>query len=91
MGLSSLLDEAAQIELLRGLVAIPSLSDHERPAVDYLVGKMTELGGPGACLEPFLLPQGHLVLEEDAKPFHMLESLAFGVGGQIAQAFSHAV
>jgi LysW-gamma-L-lysine carboxypeptidase len=44
MGLSSLLDEAAQIELLRGLVAIPSLSDHERPAVDYLVGKMAELG-----------------------------------------------
>ena len=44
MGLSSLLDEAAQIELLRGLVAIPSLSDHERAAVDYLVGEMTNLG-----------------------------------------------
>ena len=38
-----------------------------RVVVDVLHGgKMTQLGGPGACLEPFLLPQGHLVLEEDA-------------------------
>lgn len=44
MGPCSLLDAQAQIELLRSLVAIPSLSDHERPAVDYLVGKMRELG-----------------------------------------------
>lgn len=44
MGLSSRLNDDAQIELLRGLVAIPSLSDHERSAVDYLVAKMTELG-----------------------------------------------
>ena len=38
------LSAAAQIDLLHGLVAIPSLSDQERPAVDYLVGKMTGLG-----------------------------------------------
>lgn len=44
MGLCSRLDDAAQIELLRGLVAIPSLSDHERPAVDFLVGQMAALG-----------------------------------------------
>jgi LysW-gamma-L-lysine carboxypeptidase len=38
------LDEAAQVELLRGLVAIPSLSGDEATAVGYLVDRMAELG-----------------------------------------------
>ena len=50
-------------------------------------GEMAQLGGPGACLEALLLPQGHLVLEQDAEPLHMVEeSTAFRVGHQIAQA-----
>ena len=36
--------EAREVELLRGLVAIPSLSKQERPAVDYLCGAMARLG-----------------------------------------------
>ncbi|MGN6673275.1 MAG: hypothetical protein ACTHMA_08240, partial [Thermomicrobiales bacterium] len=36
--------QAREVEVLRGLVAIPSLSGPERPAVDYLCGVMTELG-----------------------------------------------
>ncbi len=51
MGLSSLpnaiaasLDEAARIELLRGLVAIPSTSGKERAAVEYLVDQMAVRG-----------------------------------------------
>ena len=52
---------------------------------------MAQLGGPGACLEALLLPQGHLVLEQDAEPLHMVESTAFRVGHQIAQALGHAL
>ena len=52
---------------------------------------MAQLGGPCACLEPLLLSQCHLVLEQDAEPFHVVESLAFGVGRQFAQALGHAV
>ncbi|HEU5327028.1 MAG TPA: [LysW]-lysine hydrolase [Thermomicrobiales bacterium] len=36
--------QAREVEVLRGLVAIPSLSGQERPAVEYLCGVMTELG-----------------------------------------------
>lgn len=36
--------QAREIELLRGLVAIPSLSGEERAAVDYLCAAMAELG-----------------------------------------------
>ena len=54
-------------------------------------GEMAQLGGPGACLEALLLAHRHLVLEQDAEPFHVVESLALGVGGQIAQALGHAV
>ena len=52
---------------------------------------MAQLGGPGACLEALLLPQGHLVLEQDAEPLHMVESIAFRVGRQVAQALGHAL
>jgi LysW-gamma-L-lysine carboxypeptidase len=36
--------QAREVELLRGLVAIPSLSGDERAAVEYLCGAMAELG-----------------------------------------------
>jgi hypothetical protein len=51
---------------------------------------VAQLGGPGTCLEALLLSQCHLVLEQDAKPLQMVESLAFRVGRQIAQALGHA-
>jgi hypothetical protein len=52
---------------------------------------VAQLGGPGARLEALLLSQGHLVLEQDAEPLHMVESLAFRVGRQIAQTLGHAL
>src|SRR4051812_15152449 len=36
--------QAREVELLRGLVAIPSLSGDERAAVEYLCAAMAELG-----------------------------------------------
>jgi len=54
-------------------------------------GEMPQLGSPGACLEAFLLSQGHLVLEQDAEPFHVVESFAFWVGRQITHALGHAI
>lgn len=38
------MDRAAAIDLIRGLVAIPSISGQERPAVDWLVQQMHALG-----------------------------------------------
>jgi hypothetical protein len=46
---------------------------------------MAQLGGAGACLEALLLSQGHLVLEQDAEPLQMVESIAFRVGRRVAQ------
>ena len=62
------------------------------PVIDILHrGEMTQLGGPGTRLEAFLLAQCHLVLEQNTEPLHVVESLAFRVGCQIAQALGHAV
>ena len=61
------------------------------PVVDVLDrGEMPQFGGPGARLEALLLTQRHLVLEQDAGPFDMVERAALGVGGQIVQALGHA-
>jgi LysW-gamma-L-lysine carboxypeptidase len=41
---TALLDRAAAVDLLRGLVAIPSLSGEEAQAADWLVAQMTGMG-----------------------------------------------
>jgi hypothetical protein len=40
---------------------------------------------------PLLLSQRRLVFEQDAEPFHVVESLAFRIGRQLAQALGHAL
>lgn len=63
-----------------------------RSLVDILDGcQVAQFGGAGSRLEPLLLSQCHLVLEQNAKPFHMVESFAFRIGCEIAQALGHAV
>lgn len=44
MGADEAARQAREVELLRGLVAIPSLSGDERAAVEYLCAAMAELG-----------------------------------------------
>jgi hypothetical protein len=51
---------------------------------------MAQFGGPRTRLEPLLLAHRHLVLQQDAEPFEMIECPALRIGGQIAQAPGHA-
>ena len=52
---------------------------------------MTQLGGTGARLEPFLLAQCRFLLEKDGKPFTMVKAAGFRLGGEVLEAFGHAV
>jgi hypothetical protein len=74
------LEEEATIEAADGTV------------VDVLdAGGVTELGGSRPGLEPLLLAQGLLLLEEQGQPLGMFEASRFGVAFKILEALGHAV
>src|SRR6202041_2846174 len=41
-----------------------------------------------ACLEPFLLTQRGLLVDQQTEPFRVLKSTAFGIGREIAEPFA---
>ena len=52
---------------------------------------MAELGGAGTCLEALLTAQRRFVLEQDGKPFAMIEGAGFRLCVEVLEAFGHAV
>jgi hypothetical protein len=54
-------------------------------------GGLPEPGGSCACLEPLLLTQRDLLVDQQTEPFRVLEGMAFGIGREIAEPLCHAV
>jgi hypothetical protein len=46
-------------------------------------GGLPQLGGPCACLEPLLLAQRNLLVDQQTEPFGVFEGAAFGIGREI--------
>src|SRR5665213_703645 len=87
-----------QVAMLGDPVAAGELEE-QRPVeaahgtvIDVLdAGGMAQLGGAGARLEATLSAPGRLMLEQQAQPFGMAERASLWVGGQVLEAFGHAV
>ncbi len=54
-------------------------------------GGLPKLGGSCACLEPLLLTQRDLLVDQQTEPFRVLEGMAFGIGREVAEPLCHAV
>ena len=54
-------------------------------------GGLPQLGGACSCLEPLLRTQRDLLVDQQTEPFGVFEGAAFGIGGEIAEPFCHAV
>ena len=54
-------------------------------------GGLPQLGGPRACLEPLLLAERDLLVDQQTEPFGVFEGAAFGIGREIAEPLCHAV
>jgi hypothetical protein len=54
-------------------------------------GRLAQFGGACACLEPLLLTQRDLLIDQQTEPFGVFEGAAFRIGRQIAEPLCHAV
>jgi hypothetical protein len=53
--------------------------------------RLPQFGGACACLEPLLLAQCGLLVDQQTEPFGVFEGSGFGIGGEFSEPLGHAV